>query len=97
MYGSNTDEMADEIKQRYPNRRITVYPDPASKQRKTSAGGRTDLSILQNAGFTIKVRNAHPAIRDRINAVNSRLCSTNGVRALYVDPQCTDTRASSGR
>ena len=43
MYGSNTDEMADEIKQRYPNRRITVYPDPASKQRKTSAGGRTDL------------------------------------------------------
>ena len=97
MYGSNTDEMADEIKQRYPNRRITVYPDPASKQRKTSAGGRTDLSILQNAGFTIKVRNAHPAIRDRINAVNSRLCSTTGVRALYVDPQCKQTIASLER
>ena len=97
MYGSNTDEMADEIKQRYPDRRITVYPDPASKQRKTSAGGRTDLSILQNAGFTIKVRNAHPAIRDRINAVNSRLCSTTGVRALYVDPQCKQTIASLER
>ena len=97
MYGSNTDEMADEIKQRYPDRRITVYPDPASKQRKTSAGGRTDLSILQNAGFTIKVRNSHPAIRDRINAVNSRLCSTTGVRALYVDPQCKQTIASLER
>lgn len=50
MYGSNTDEMVTEIKDRYPNRYIIVYPDPASRQRKTSAGGRTDLSILQNAG-----------------------------------------------
>ena len=55
------------------------------------------MSILQNAGFTIKVRNAHPAIRDRINAVNSRLCSTTGVRALYVDPQCKQTIASLER
>jgi hypothetical protein len=87
IYGSNTDEMVDEIKQRYGGRRITIYPDPASKQRKTSAGGRTDLSILQNAGFAVKVRNSHPAIRDRINSVNSRLRSTTGVRALFVDPK----------
>jgi hypothetical protein len=40
---------------------IFIYPDPASKQRKTSAGGRTDLSILQNAGFKVKVKHKHPA------------------------------------
>lgn len=88
IYGSNTDEMVDEILTRYPDNRIVVYPDPASRQRKTSAGGRTDLSILQNAGFTVKVRNSHTSIRDRINAVNSRLKSTDGVRHVYIDPKC---------
>jgi len=97
IYGSNTDEMVDEIKQRYGDRQITIYPDPASKQRKTSAGGRTDLSILQNAGFAVKVRNSHPAIRDRINSVNSRLRSTSGVRSLFVDPKCKQTIASLER
>jgi hypothetical protein len=88
IYGSNTDEIVDEIHHRYPDRRIIVYPDPACKQRKTSAGGRTDLSILQNAGFAVKVRNSHTAIRDRINAVNARLLSADGERRLFVDPKC---------
>ena len=34
MYGSNTDEMVAEIKDRYGNRNIIIYPDPASRQRK---------------------------------------------------------------
>lgn len=97
IYGSNTDEMVDEIRQRYGDRRITIYPDPASKQRKTSAGGRTDLSILQNAGFAVKVRNSHPAIRDRINSVNSRLKSNNNVRRLFVDPKCKQVIAGLER
>jgi len=88
IYGSNTDEIVDEIKTRYPNRPITVYPDPASRQRKTSAGGRTDLSILQNAGFAVKVRDKHSAIRDRVNSVNARLKSADGKRHLMIDPKC---------
>lgn len=88
IYGSNTDEIVDEIKARYPNQKIIVYPDPASRQRKTSAGGRTDLSILQNAGFVVKVRNSHAQIRDRINSVNARLLSADGERHLFVDPKC---------
>jgi len=88
IHGSNTDEMADEIYHRYPNRPITIYPDPAARQRKTSAGGKTDLSILENAGFTVKVRPAHTPIRDRINAVNSRLKTKSGDRHLIIDPKC---------
>ena len=88
IYGSNTDEIVDEIKARYPTQKIIVYPDPASRQRKTSAGGRTDLSILQNAGFVVKVRNSHAQIRDRINSVNARLLSADGERHLFVDPKC---------
>ena len=88
IYGSNTDEIVDEIKTRYPSRQICVYPDPAARQRKTSAGGRTDLSILQNAGFAVKVRDKHSAIRDRINSVNARLKSADGQRHLVIDPRC---------
>ena len=88
MFGSNTDEMVAELRERYGNGTIVIYPDPASRQRKTSAGGRTDLSILQNAGFEVRVRNSHGAVRDRINAVNSRLLSNDGQRRLYVDPKC---------
>ena len=88
IYSSNTDEMVDEIKTRYPNKQICIYPDPACKQRKTSAGGRTDLSILQNAGFTVYVRNRHTSIRDRINAVNTQLMNANGERNIYIDPKC---------
>lgn len=50
IYGSNTDELVEEINYRYSGKHIFVYPDPASKQRKTSAGGRTDLSILKTQG-----------------------------------------------
>ena len=88
IYGSNTDEMVKEIHQRYPNRQIIIYPDPAARQRKTSAGGRTDLSILQNAGFMTKAKQSHPAVRDRINAVNSRLKSGSGERHLFFTDKC---------
>lgn len=91
IYSSNTDEMVSEINARYPDKQITIYPDPASRQRKTSAGGRTDLSILQNAGYTVNVKNRHPAVRDRINAVNSRLLSGDGERRIFIDPKCKET------
>jgi len=97
MYGSNTDEMVAEIKSRYRDRPVIIYPDPASRQRKTSAGGRTDLSILQNAGFAVKSKNSHALVRDRINAVNSRLRSSGGDRYLFIDPKCKHTIKSLER
>ena len=89
IYSSNTDEMVEEIRNRYGTKiPIFIYPDPASRQRKTSAGGRTDLSILQNAGFKVKCKLKHPAVRDRINAVNSKLKDSNGNRHIFVSQSC---------
>ena len=88
MYSSNTQEAVEEVRARYPKTKIWAYPDPASRQRKTSAGGVTDLTILQNAGLVVKAPNAHTPVRDRINAVNARLCDTTGVRHLYIHPRC---------
>ena len=88
IYGSNTDEMVQEIRRRYPHQTIIVYPDPAGTQRKSSAGGRTDITILQQAGFQVKHRNSHPPVRDRINAVNALLLNADGDRRLTIDPKC---------
>ena len=97
IYGSNTDEVVEEIKNRYSEKHIFIYPDPASKQRKTSAGGRTDLSILKNAGFNVRVRNAHPLVRDRINAVNTKLKNAKGVRTLFIANNCKNVIKSIER
>jgi len=97
IYSSNTDELVEEINNRYSGKHIFVYPDPASKQRKTSAGGRTDLSILKNAGYNVRVRNAHPLIRDRINAVNTKLKNAKGLRTLFIANKCKNVIKSIER
>lgn len=91
IFSSNTNELVDEVTTRYPRARIMAFPDPAGRQRKTSAGGTTDIRILQNAGWIVKAKNAHTPIRDRINAVNSRLCNDQGNINLYIDPKCKHT------
>jgi len=97
LMSSNTEEVVQELKTRYPNSRIVVYADPASRQKKTSAGGKTDFSILQNAGFELKVRNRHSSQRDYINAVNALLKNAQGDRRLFIDPKCKNTIDSLSR
>lgn len=91
IFGSNTNELVDEVHSRYPNARIMAFPDPAGRQRKTSAGGLTDIRILQNAGWNVKAHSTHTSIRDRVNAVNSRLKSSDGTIHLFIDPKCKHT------
>lgn len=95
---SDTVEMAKEITSRYgksgfdPSRQdvshITVYPDPAGAQRRTSAQGKTDLTILHDAGFKVLALQSHPLVRDRINLVNARFEAADGTRRAFVDPRC---------
>ena len=97
IYSSNTQEMCEEIKTRYQNKKIVVYPDPSARQRKTSAGGFTDLSILKNAGFDVKCKNTAPLIRDRINAVNAKLKNVNGNNSLFIVKSCKNVIKSIER
>ena len=96
IYSSNTNEMVDEIKTRY-NKKIIIYPDPSAKQRKTSAGGMTDLAILKNAGFEVRCRNKAPLVRDRINAVNSKLKNVKGQNSLFILKSCKNAIKSIER
>ena len=97
IYSSNTNEMCDEIKTRYKNKQIVVYPDPSARQRKTSAGGLTDLAILKNNGFDVRSRSTAPLVRDRINAVNSKLKNVNGKNSLFIVKFCKNAIKSIER
>jgi len=98
---SNTDEMATELRARYGKRsfqpgvldvgHITVFPDPAGAQRKTSAQGKTDISILRGHGFKVIAMDAHPLVRDRINLVNGKFQNADGKRHAFVDPSCRES------
>jgi hypothetical protein len=72
--GSNTAELADEVKERYPDRRYIACPDPSGNQRKSSAPvGQTDFTILKRAGFEVRAPSAAPPVKDRINNTNDML------------------------
>ncbi|WP_428375186.1 hypothetical protein [Lichenicoccus sp.] len=95
---SNTDELAAELARRYgrpgfdPQKpaldHITIYPDPAGAQRRSSAAGRTDIGILRHAGFRVMATASHPSVRDRTNVVNRQFLSADGARHAFVDPGC---------
>lgn len=88
----NTEEMCEEIKKRYPKRKIIVAPDPSGKARKTSAPvGQTDFTIIKSYGFTIIAPNKAPAVVDRINEVNALCQNAKGKRRLYIHPKCKKT------
>ena len=96
IWSSNTNEMVDEIKQRY-KKNIVIYPDPSARQRKTSAGGLTDLAILKNAGFEVKCKNSAPLVRDRINSVNAKLKNAKGQHSLFILNSCKNVIKSIER
>ena len=92
IYSSNTNELAQELKQRYPGRYIFAYPDSTGRRMNTNSGGISDHIILQNAGFKLQVDNINPPVADAISAVNSMLCSTDSTRRLLIDPKCRRLR-----
>ena len=96
IWSSNTNEMVEEIKRRY-EKRVIVYPDPSARQRKTSAGGMTDLAILKNAGLDVRCRNSAPFVRDRINSVNAKLKNAKGIHSLFIVNSCKNVIKSIER
>lgn len=89
---SNTEELCEVLEQRYWEwmDNIVIYPDPAGAARQ-HARGESDLEIFRQKGFKrIKVRRKHPAIADRVNAVNRVIKDATGATKLFVAPGCTN-------
>lgn len=95
MRSSNTLEVAEELGRRYYKymgapRHITLYPDPAGANR-SHGRGESDLDILKDAGFKfMKYRKKHPAVADRVNAVNRMFKSAAGQIQCRINRDCKE-------
>jgi len=84
IYGSNTNEMCEEIKNRYGTRRnYFAYPDASGAARSTK--GDSDHHILRQHQFVVKSPGRNPPVKDRIAAVNSAFKSSNHQTKLYIN------------
>lgn len=66
----DTPSMITKLKQEYPNKRITVYPDCAGASRKSVDASISDITLLERAGYECCYHRAHPPIKDRVLAMN---------------------------
>lgn len=88
---SNTDEVCDMLRQRFPNREIVAYPDPTGSARKTSAAGETDHGIIRRYGMKC-ISPKHPwAVKDKINSTNWMIRTADGTIRLFIHPRCKHT------
>lgn len=62
--------LQEKYQQKQDFHRIIVYPDASGKSRKSVGASETDISLLKNAGFEIRVKSDNPAVKDRVNATN---------------------------
>jgi hypothetical protein len=89
LHNSNTQELAEALKQKYPGRRLTAYPDPTGNSRRSSAtAGVTDHVLLRQAGFVVRTPRGAYALTDKINTVNSMLMNAKGQRRLFIHKRC---------
>lgn len=90
----DTDSMVAEINRLYPNHHIYVYPDSSGKNRKSVNASETDISKLEDAGYSLRYDSVNPPVRDRINAMNAMLCNGQSERRYKINtntcPRYTD-------
>jgi len=84
---SNTEQVAEEYRRRYPDRKVVVCPDPSGRARKTSAPvGQTDFTILERAGFEVRAPKSAPAVVDRVNNSQAMFLQ-GGRRRVLIHPR----------
>ncbi len=91
----DTPTMARLLRQRFPKEKhqIAIYPDASGDRAySNNAGAPSDHEILRQAGFTVIVDDANPAVKDRINAVNAMILNEKGDRRWKINTDaCPDT------
>jgi hypothetical protein len=74
---------------------VRVMGDAAGNAR--THAGPSDYNVVQKCfqgdgrfSITLEVPSSNPGVKDRVNAVNSLLCSADGRHRLFVDPRCKE-------
>jgi hypothetical protein len=88
---ANTYSLVNEIKKRYGNKRIILYPDATGRNRSSNTVDpqNTNHHILKCAGYPLKFDyGGNPPIEDRTILVNSKILSMSGEITLLVTERC---------
>jgi hypothetical protein len=91
---SNTEKVCRKLLEDWGHhdRNVYLYGDATGGSKKTSALSGSDWDIIENmfrSNFGnrtyLKVPRSNPSERARVNAMNSRICSTDESRSLFID------------
>jgi len=86
----DTPAMAAFLSNRYEGHKVIVYPDASGSSRKSNNASESDLAVLRQAGFSVRVNPSNPRVKDRVLAVN-KMIHSDGVRRYRVNPEgCPD-------
>lgn len=94
--GRDTPQMVELFLERYKRRghAVTIFPDASGQNSSSKNASESDLSIIRQAGLSVRVNSTNPAIMDRVNAVNALILNGRGERRLKVNthrcPHLTD-------
>ena len=79
--------MARMLVERYKQKghHVTVYPDASGQNTSSKNASESDLSILRQAGLSVRAASSNPAVRDRVNAVNAMILNDKGARRFKVN------------
>lgn len=74
--------------ERFPNNPIFVYPDATGKKRSSSNSSptKTDIAMLEQAGWQLQNDYSNPLIRDRVNCMNAMFLNGEQDRRYFVNP-----------
>lgn len=71
----DTPDVIRVIQDRWKNtgHKIVIYPDASGNNRKSNQASTSDIAMLQQAGFDVRVNASNPAVKDRVLATNKAL------------------------
>lgn len=83
----DTPDMAKLLNEFYKDKghSVVVYPDASGANSSSKNASESDLSILRQAGLTVRANSTNPAIMDRINAFNAMILNGEGIRRLKIN------------
>lgn len=67
----DTPHLIEVLAEKFPDHPITIYPDASGGSRKTVNASRSDITLLRDAGHTVRVKPTNPPVKDRILSVNT--------------------------
>jgi PBSX family phage terminase large subunit len=81
----DTPHVVSTLKEKYSEHRINIYPDASGNSNKTINATESDIKILRDSGFNVRVPNKNPFIKERVLAVNTLICNSLGERKILIN------------